>query len=656
MRIIHLFLSALLLAPLPALRAADPANLDTKEVFTLGFPQELTFRGEMSRPMHKDFATWKAAIQDRAGVIRKFVTEELPNINQESPAWAERFVQEHPEKLMLLHLNGEARQITTEAGVHRRYFPGHWVYKPGSLLTTALTREAAELGVEDVTPFKVDAYLDRGDNEDGKHWFPQMLCLVAVDEHGNRDWYQSEYVIVTKVDPARKTVTVKRGQLFSSARAHAARRTYVAPMAAGVWGGAPMAYYNLSSACPRDRQGHNAADNFVAEIAGWFGAQGPLPHFNGIAFDVNYWQARDADWDVNNDGRSDGGMVDGVNVWRLGDWKFLTDLRQALGDQRIITADGHHAAHQQAVGILDGIESEGLVQHNDGFRGFSRTVNTHLYWSENTPRPHDLRYVHLKLKNPADEKRGDQLRRLAVGTACCLGARNTAAPPGLLPAAFAAQGSLGMPVGELLRPARQSPDLLKGAGLAASLVAQGCSLTRHDGKIDIAPTTDSDSMTVTLKDLAVPAGDLTVFIDMQALDPLEGFTADTFVPRRVQVRFSKVPSYGENRDDSLYTELYGYMGTHRRSVMAFYLRRPNLPAQTLDVSFMIEGRGRACLYGLTAHSAADTLIRTFTHGVVVVNPSLEPLTVSLQDVPGSGTLMPAVIKVPALDAAFLPRK
>ncbi len=643
-------------AQLRAASPLEPANLETKEVFTTGFPQGLIFRGEMIRPLHRNYEVWSQAVQREAGVIRKFIPEELPHLNPESPAWADRYAREHPEKLLLLHLNGEARQVTTEAAVHQRYFPGHWVYQPGSLLTAALSAEATELTVADATPFKVDAYLDRGDNEGGKHWFPQILCLVATDAQGNRDWNQSELVIVTRVDRARKMIAVKRGQLFSTARSHAAARTYVAPMAAGIWGGAPMAFYNLASTCPKDRAGHTAADNFVAEIAGWFGAGGILARFNGIAFDVNYWFAREPDWDVDNDGRGDGGVVAGVNVWRLGDWKFLSDLRQALGDQRLIMADGQHMRNQQAVGILDGIESEGLVQHNDGFRGFSRAVNTHLYWAENTPRPHDFRYVVLKLKNPADEQRGDQLRRLAVGTAYCLGARTTALPAGLLPQALAAPGSLGVPEGVLLRPARQAPDLLQGAGLAATWSAENCTLTRRGDRLEITPTAGTTgAMTVTLRQLAVPAGDLTIFVEMQALEPLEGFAADTFVPRSVAVRFSQVPTYGEKRYESYYTELNGYIGTHRRSVVAFYLRRPNLPAQTIDVSFVLEGHGRAALYGVTAHSAADTLVRTFTHGVIAVNPSLEPRLVPLQGVPGAGTSLPAAIAVPALDAVFLSR-
>jgi hypothetical protein len=197
--------------------------------------------------------------------------------------------------------------------------------------------------------------------------------------------------------------------------------------------------------------------------------------------------------------------------------------------------------------------------------------------------------------------------------------------------------------------------LLRGAGLAAKLAAEGAVLTRHADRIEIAPAAGAERVTVTLKDLAVPAGDLTVFVEMQALDPLEGFSADTFVPRSVDARFSKVPEYGEHRYDSYYTELNGYIGTHRRSVMAFYLRRPKTPAQTLDVSFTIQGQGRSRLYGLTAHSAADALVRVFTHGVVAVNPALAPQQISLQGVPGAGTTLPAVVTVPALDAVFLPR-
>ena len=636
--------------------ATDPADLDTKQIFTGGFPQGIYFRGEPYRPAHTDYQAYVSAVLPQAAVFQKFMTEELPMLKPEYAVWANKYVEEHPEKMMTLHLNLEARHVTTDPAVHQRYFPGHWVYEPGSLLTTDIDANATELHVADVAPYKVNAYREHRLNWLGP-WFLQILCLVPVDDEGNRDWYHSEYVTIDKIDQASKTLTVKRAQLFSTALPHASGHTLVLPMAAGVWSASPMAFYNLSSDCPRDRNGHNAGDIFSAEIAEWFGANGPLAHFNGIAGDVNYFTPsinRGAKWDVNNDGKADAGMVDGVDVWRLGDYKFLQEVRAAIGENRLFTSDGEFPNNQQAVGVLDGIESEGLVQPDDGFRGISRTINNHLYWSQNTPRPHDFRYIVLKENAAVDEKRGSQLRRLAIGTACCLGAYTTAIPDGVMPPAFAAYGSLGTPKGPMVRPAQQSPDLLKGNGLSANLAAQGCTVTEAGDHLEIAAS-GTGPMTVTLKGLAVPAGDLTLYLDLQALDPLEGFTTNDYVPRQVNVAFSQLPDYGEGRQlDSYYTVLTGYFGTHRRSVVGFYLRRLNLPAQAIDVTFTFEGHGRVAIYGLTAHSAVDALVRAFTHGIVAVNPSLQPLTISLQGVAGVST--PATVDVPGLDAAFLPQK
>ena len=159
-------------------------------------------------------------------------------------------------------------------------------------------------------------------------------------------------------------------------------------------------------------------------------------------------------------------------------------------------------------------------------------------------------------------------------------------------------------------------------------------------------------MVVTLTNLNVPAGDLTVFVEMTALDPLEGFTISDRVPRSVRVHFSKTPSYDEGRYDAYYTDLNGYIGTHGPTTLSFYLRRPHAAAERLDVSFEIQGRGRVALHKITAHNAPDVLVRAFDHGVVIVNPAIEPVTVSLADLlPQTGGL--ESVRVPALDATFL---
>ncbi|MGE4490289.1 MAG: hypothetical protein AB7E95_12175, partial [Kiritimatiellales bacterium] len=172
---------------------------------------------------------------------------------------------------------------------------------------------------------------------------------------------------------------------------------------------------------------------------------------------------------------------------------------------------------------------------------------------------------------------------------------------------------------------------------------------KNDGALLITPKASGDPltpMTVTLKDLKVPAGDLTLFVTMEAVDPLDGFSADDRVPRLVQAEFSAVPDYGEGRRvNEFYSDLYGYIGTHEPSVLSFYLRRPGCGADQVDVTFRIEGRGRAAVHAVTAHGFPDVLVREFEHGTVVVNPALKPATVSL----------PEPLEIPALDALFLPR-
>jgi len=86
-----------------------------------------------------------------------------------------------------------------------------------------------------------------------------------------------------------------------------------------------------------------------------------------------------------------------------------------------------------------------------------------------------------------------------------------------------------------------------------NLIRSSCAAIKRRGAV--LKLTAVHPAAVTFKDLDVPAGDLTVFVDMQAQYPLEGFTADTFVPRRADVSFSKLPSYGEGPRNDSYSRL-----------------------------------------------------------------------------------------------------
>lgn len=64
---------AIVLAALlsPNLPAADEASVG-KSVFTAGYPQALSFRGEYVGAYHRNYATWSQVHDHRDGVLRKY--------------------------------------------------------------------------------------------------------------------------------------------------------------------------------------------------------------------------------------------------------------------------------------------------------------------------------------------------------------------------------------------------------------------------------------------------------------------------------------------------------------------------------------------------------------------------------------------------------
>ena len=111
-------------------QSEDFRNLQVKSVFSREFPQVLDFRGEYGHSQwgYQDYSD-DLRLMDAS--LKKLVPEELDHIRPELVQWANRYAREHPETLMLLHLNGEARQAHDHPEVQKRYFPGHWVYQPG---------------------------------------------------------------------------------------------------------------------------------------------------------------------------------------------------------------------------------------------------------------------------------------------------------------------------------------------------------------------------------------------------------------------------------------------------------------------------------------------------------------------------------------------
>jgi hypothetical protein len=610
-------------------------KLSQKEVFTQGFPKTLAFRNDRFG-YEEGYKTWEKEYLKVNGVTKKYLTEEV-DMDPVFANWANRFIKAHPEKLMLLHLNGEGINIKDKE-VHEKYFPGHWVYEAGSFLTEDIDSLQTEFQLKSAETFSENAYPihSRGKTL-GK--LPHIVLLVEIDENGKKIWETSEYATVEKVDYSANRISVKRGQYFSDPRYFKKNATYVAPIAGDHWGGNLMWYYNFSSSCPVDVNGNQSADVFLNEIREWFGKDGILKNLDGIGFDVNYFTVKHDSWDVNNDGISDKGIIDGKNVWREGDIEFLKKLRSSFGSDFIITADGWNDNMQRAVGILNGMETEGLARPNDGYRQISRTINQHTYWNIYNTTKYKFSYITSKLNFPADEEISSQLQRMGLGLASILGVAYTVKPSENFPEVYGGvlnkANWLGKPVGDMQFPAKKEADLLGGKGIAmeSQLINQfnfeNTEYREDDAVLYVKGTNEDRRNDLKLEgpELILPKGDLIVFFEAKDIDGFFDIKTHSRIPRKINLKINGRPvdvRQGETEQSIRFqNELAGFMGPSGFTPMSFYFRNVGNEDSPIKIIFEIEEQGEFAIKNLSAHNASSVIAREFENGIVLMNPSYE---------------------------------
>lgn len=660
-------------------------KLSEKEAFTIGYPQFYAFRGENSGLMHKDYEKWLGYLKNTSGVNRDFRTKEI-TIHPKSAEFVNKYLAANSSKLGLLHFNTEARHALRDPIILDRHFPGHWLYTKGADVEKVVARSKSysEFEISDVDPFVKMYYLAQGPrlrllvDKEGKYEYegkynpgerkltykkketPFYVLIVKLDDKGNRLWYESEIAKITKLDTKSKTLSTETVRYTTDPVNMTSGKVYIAPFTLSFWTKDPMFFYNMSSFCPKDKNGKNAADVFSEETAGLFLPNGELHNMNGLSLDVNYFDVatRLPLADVNNDGITDGGWVDGINSWMIGDYYFLKTLRKHMGDNAILVCDGWSAENQQAVGVLNGLESEGLVSWNDGWRGISKAINTHVYWHENNPLKYKYSFVVTKLRNPADAKQELKLRRFAIATATILGAYSTLSLRDditkILPEHVQSPGSLGNIKSDLIHYPKLFPEIYSksGAELLPNITSSDAVFSNKGDALEIAAKQKHSGkyLNLTIKDVELPEGDVTIFVETQSLEPLEGLTASDWVPRVFYLTIDGLPDYGEGRYNKFYSDLYGMIGTKRPEELSFYFR--DLPQKTNhDIDIKIQGRGKVLIKSIKIYNKSDVLIREYDNGVVVVNPSLHKQEIDIS--PITRKTKDKKIAVDPLDAAFV---
>jgi hypothetical protein len=392
--------------------AAQFPRLSKLDVLGPHYPRAYFFRASEGFAARKQvsFERWEACFSRLMGIEGKVLDEEVPGRAERNIDFFTRFKRANPEQLVLLHYNGNARDPRYQTD---KYFAGHWLYHNGATILGDVPAAdgETEIKVDDPRLFQTDMGRYRWSNED--------IGLCMLDAQGRPDWTRCEQVQLVSVDQQRGVIRVRRGCYGTEPRAFPAGKSYAAAHATeGPWGRKSnlLWYYNYATTCPRDAQGRTCAEVHAEELAARFAPGGELAAFDGLEFDVLHHHTRRMTArrgpDADADGEPDAGMIDGLNVYGIGVVDFCRRLRQRMGDDRLILADGMSHGSQRAFEILNGIESEGWPALFDWeIDDWSGGMNRHEYWRDHGARP-VFNYINHKFITRGDEP--GQTRRAEV--------------------------------------------------------------------------------------------------------------------------------------------------------------------------------------------------------------------------------------------------
>jgi hypothetical protein len=355
----------------------------------------------------ESYKQWEKIFKRAMGIMGKALNEEMAERMSRNPEWFSRFKKSNPHQIVLLHYNGRGMVPTFEGN---RFFAGHWLYSAGCKILSDLPSESGTtyIKVENPELFNLEKGL--------KHKSTAEIGICRLDENGKPDWSKSEQVKLISKDIEKGIIKVKRGYAGTEPRQFHAKKAWIAPhIIRGPFSAGLVWKLNFSTHCPRDSLGRTASDILLDILHEKFKDGGILEYFDGIEFDAMWADLRDqfGEPDCNADGKSDYGFFNGVNTFRIGIHDFLRRFRNRMGDDFIIMADGTHPGHQRAVGIINGIESEGFPSGMDeAFVEWSWGLNRHLFWSEYGRNP-IINFINLKCRHerlPSGEMKKPDIR------------------------------------------------------------------------------------------------------------------------------------------------------------------------------------------------------------------------------------------------------
>ncbi|NHN37617.1 hypothetical protein G8764_09960 [Pseudomaricurvus alcaniphilus] len=623
----------------PQQPAGVDAGLDNLAVFDGRFPKALYFRyvapGSSSVPSAD--AHWVKRWQYLDGMIVSALDDFTFDFPDKVISKVELYKATYPDKLALLHINGKSRfpQLTNP-----RLSPLHFLTYAGVTSNSRLEPAASSirLGKSGRAQARIfQASTGRGGR--GR----DDLVITALTPAGKPDWQHFEYARLRSVNAKTGELLIERGQYGTSARHFDGY--YIAPLVtSGPWRpkSAQMDWlynYSLQSATLAGVQ--PVAQVLADEIGAWFASDGVLRAFDGLEFDVmvenpgNPGRGRPTDIDFNGDGTIDQLDARVRSAYGPGVAEFLRRVRAALGDGKLVLADGHRTNHQRSVADLNGIESEGWPHHYDlQLEDWSGGLNRHAYWAQfaRQPRFSYVRIGELYDKQLRKVEISANLQRLMIAGAILTGSaivpsnRNAGLPFHKWPELSGGRGVysswLGKPLAEPVYTATQTPNLWGEdvVGSAGQWRLNG--RLGYDSREQVLRMgrTKAGSARVEVE-LAIPAFSGSDLVIALAASNAPINTNSGQRPRLLEVELSSAC----NSTQSIMSWLGGETFSSR-----FYFSDVKW-SKGCSVTLRAEGEGDVYLRRATVHASPDVVSQQFEHGFLVANPADSTQAVTLDN-------------------------
>ncbi|MBE7213938.1 hypothetical protein MK852_17075 [Shewanella benthica] len=636
------------------------SELSTLEIFSDAYPKSIYFRNAENSAANPEvsYESWSKRWSKLGGMVVKALDEEIPGRSGEAQTKFLKYKQEFPNKLMLLHFNGNARDPRFDM----EYFQHqHWTYFVGTSSLKSIPKKGNKttIKVANTSVFRV--------HQGKRNKFNDDIAIVARNSDGTLNWDQVEQVKLLSINKKNNSITIKRGQ-FGTAPLAFGKNSYLAPHVAQ----APLApnskqslwRYNFAMLEGTNNMALSLADNLLH----YFEVDGELASFDGVEFDVLAdirgigHHSRKAKIDYNYDGKFDENDRIAQNQYRVGVNQFLTELRQRLGTNKLIMADGNELNQQRAFGILNGIESESWPSHWDPeVELWSSGINRHSYWNANSYQP-SFSYFKIGELPPQNglgsHAPANNFRRLRIAGALIVDAVVAPAyrPEGLKidnwPELTGGKPKdyswLGASVGEpefigangYLRKEESVTNMIKADSHTR--------VSKAKTGVMLASTADK-SIGFEIKISLDEPGDL-VF----ALEASINNSSGSFLSKASWLKVS------EQAVDAQATQVTWLGENSHKS--RFYFK--NLPKGSSTFHFLLENNLQMNIRSLAMIKGPEIVLKRFENGFVIANPSRKSQTVRILGLEGGdfskvslrnnkmGKLKSNSVIIPAKDAAF----